>query len=52
MAMLENQIRNLSVSRTQLSDGIHDATITLGLRRYGFDIRAAELAGSLFDLYP
>lgn len=34
---------------------VENATIVLGLRRYGFDVRAAELAESLFDLaclYP
>lgn len=34
---------------------VENATIALGLKRYGFDVRAAELAGSLFDLallYP
>ena len=34
---------------------VENATIALGLRRYGFDARAAELAGGLFDLallYP
>jgi glycogen debranching enzyme len=34
---------------------VENATIALGLKRYGFDVRAAELAESLFDLallYP
>jgi glycogen debranching enzyme len=34
---------------------VENATIALGLRRFGFDARAAELAGALFDLaqlYP
>jgi glycogen debranching enzyme len=34
---------------------VENATIALGLRRYGFDLRAAELAKALFDLaqlYP
>ncbi len=34
---------------------VENATIALGLRRYGFDVRAAEIAKALFDLaqlYP
>ncbi|HEX9945138.1 MAG TPA: glycogen debranching N-terminal domain-containing protein [Thermoanaerobaculia bacterium] len=34
---------------------VENATIALGLRRFGFDVRADELAGALFDLaqlYP